>query len=136
MGDRFELRDVQVAGDHGPILDGLTARIPSVGLTAVIGESGTGKSTLVRLLNRLDDPDSGVVLFEGCDIRDCDVLELRRRVQVVSQTPIGFAGTVADNLGGAAQALDLLARVGLDAELAERDGTRLSLGETQRLTLA
>lgn len=145
MGDRFELCDVRVDGEHGPILDGLCARIPAVGLTAVIGESGTGKTTLVRLLNRLDDPDAGAVLFEGRDLRDYDVLELRRRVQVVGQTPVGFPGTIADNLGGAGgdgsdgvgvDVVALLARVGLDAEMARREGDRLSLGETQRLTLA
>ena len=137
MGDRFELCDVRVDGEHGPILDGLSARIPTVGLTAVIGESGTGKTTLVRLLNRLDDPDAGVVLFEGSDLRGYDVLELRRRVQVVGQTPVGFPGTIADNLGGSdVDVVALLARVGLDAEMAQREGDRLSLGETQRLTLA
>lgn len=137
MGDRFELCDVRVDGPHGPILDGLSARIPAVGLTAVIGESGTGKTTLVRLLNRLDDPDAGRVLFEGRDLRDYDVLELRRRVQVVGQTPVGFPETIADNLGGGdVDVVTLLARVGLDAELAQREGDRLSLGETQRLTLA
>lgn len=138
MGDRFELCDVRVDGEHGPILDGLSERIPAVGLTAVIGESGTGKTTLVRLLNRLDDPDAGVVLFEGRDLRDYDVLELRRRVQVVGQTPVGFPGTIADNLGGGGEVdvVALLARVGLDAEMAQREGDRLSLGETQRLTLA
>jgi putative ABC transport system ATP-binding protein len=134
--DRFELRDVRVDGDNGPILDGLSGRIPAVGLTAIVGESGTGKSTLVRLLNRLDDPDAGQVLFEGRDVRDHDVLELRRRVQVVGQTPVGFPGTVAHNLAGAADIAALLARVGLGAELAHREGDRLSLGETQRLVLA
>ncbi|MBW3667939.1 MAG: ATP-binding cassette domain-containing protein [Actinobacteria bacterium] len=135
VGDRFELRDIRVDGDDGPILDGFSARIPAVGLTAIVGESGTGKTTLLRLLNRLDDPDAGVVLLDGRDVRDYDVLELRRRVQVVSQTPVGFPGTIARNLGDA-HVTALLARVGLDADMAEREADRLSLGETQRVTLA
>ena len=136
MVDRFEVRDVRVAGDFGPILDGFSARIPAEGLTAIVGESGTGKSTLVRLLNRLDDPDEGCVLLDGRDLRDYDVLELRRRVQVVSQTPVGFPGTIAENLADADDPVALLARVGLDADMLEREGDRLSLGETQRLVLA
>lgn len=135
VGDRFELRDIRVDGDDGPILDGFSARIPAVGLTAIVGESGTGKTTLVRLLNRLDDPDAGVVLLDGRDVRDYDVLELRRRVQVVGQTPVGFPGTIARNLGDT-DVIALLARVGLDADMADREGDRLSLGETQRVTLA
>jgi putative ABC transport system ATP-binding protein len=132
VGDRFELRDVRVDGDDGPILAGLSARIPPDGLTAVVGPSGAGKTTLVRLLNRLDDPDAGVVLFDGRDVRDYDVLELRRRVQLVGQVPVTFPGTVAHNVGD----LALLPRVGLDPSLSGREADRLSVGEAQRVCLA
>jgi putative ABC transport system ATP-binding protein len=132
VGDRFELRDVRVDGDDGPILDGLSARVPRDGLTAVVGPSGSGKTTLVRLLNRLDDPDAGVVLFDERDARDYDVLELRRRVQLVGQVPVTFPGTVARNVGD----LSLLSRVGLDPSLAAREADRLSVGEAQRVCLA
>ena len=134
MGDRFEYRHVRVDGDRGPIIQGFSARIPADGLTAMVGPSGAGKSTLLRLLNRLDDPDAGEVLFEGRDVRSYDVLELRRRVQFVGQVPVTFAGTVADNVGP--DALHLLARVGLDIALADRDADRLSVGEAQRMCLA
>jgi putative ABC transport system ATP-binding protein len=100
----------------------------------LVGPSGAGKTTLLRLLNRLDDPDEGVVLFEGRDVRDCDVLELRRRVQSVGQVPVTFPGTVAENIGGDATAL--LGRVGLDPSLANREADRLSVGEAQRMALA
>ncbi len=132
MGDCFELRDVRVDGDDGPILDGLSARIPRHGLTAVVGPSGSGKTTLVRLLNRLDDPDAGVVLFDGRDAREYDVLALRWRVQFVGQVPVTFPGTVAHNVGP----VELLARVGLDPSLATREADRLSVGEAQRMCLA
>jgi len=132
MGDRFELQGIRVDGDHGPLLDGFDAAIPADGLTAIVGPSGAGKSTLLRLLNRLDDPDGGVVLFEGRDVRHYDVLELRRRVQLVGQVPVTFPGTVADNVGD----VRLLARVGLDAALAGREADRLSVGEAQRMALA
>ena len=135
MGDRFELRDIRVDGDDGPLIDGFSARIPAEGLTAVVGPSGAGKTTLLRLLNRLDDPDAGTVLLDGRDVRRYDVLELRRRVQLVGQVPVTFPGTVSDNIG-APDPAPLLARVGLDPALAEREADRLSVGEAQRMALA
>jgi putative ABC transport system ATP-binding protein len=134
MGDRFEYRDVRVDGDDGPIVDGFNARIPADGLTAIVGPSGVGKSTLLRLLNRLDDPDAGAVLFDGRDVREYDVLELRRRVQLVGQVPVPFAGSVADNVGPHWE--ELLDRVGLPAAVATRPADVLSVGEAQRMCLA
>ena len=131
---RFELRDVRVDGDEGPIVAGFSACVPAEGLTAIMGPSGAGKTTLLRLLNRLDDPDGGVVLLDGRDVRTYDVLELRRRVQSVGQVPVTFPGTVADNVGPDVTAL--LAHVGLDPALATRDADRLSVGEAQRMALA
>ncbi|HEX2064169.1 MAG TPA: ATP-binding cassette domain-containing protein, partial [Acidimicrobiales bacterium] len=96
MAERFQYRDVRVDGDEGPIIDGFTAAVPARGLTAMVGPSGSGKTTLLRLLSRLDDPDAGAVLLDGVDVRDYDVLELRRRVQYVGQVPVTFPGTVAD----------------------------------------
>ena len=98
MGDRFEYCGVRVEGDGGPIVEGFSARIPAEGVTVMAGPSGIGKTTLLRLLNRLDDPDEGRVLFEGTDVRDLDVLELRRLVQHVGQVPVTFPGSVAHNL--------------------------------------
>ena len=134
MTARFEFCDVGVDGDHGPIISGFCAVIPAAGLTAIVGPSGSGKTTLLRLLNRLDDPDDGVVLLDGRDVRDYDVLELRRRVQLVGQIPVAFPGTVADNVGPDTSAL--LARVGLDSRLETREADRLSVGEAQRMALA
>ena len=142
IGERFEYRNVRVDGDAGPIVDGFSARIPADGLTAIVGPSGSGKTTLLRLLNRLDDPDGGEVLLDGRDVRDYDVLQLRRRVQLVGQVPVPFAGTVADNLfagaapGASTDVASVLVRVGLDPGLAGRDADRLSVGEAQRMCLA
>ncbi len=134
MGDRFELHDVRVDGDHGPIISAFSARIPADGLTAVVGPSGAGKTTLLRLLNRLDDPDRGEVLFDGRDVRSYDVLELRRRVQLVGQVPVPFPGTVADNVGPEWE--ELLPQVGLRLTLGPRSADVLSVGEAQRMCLA
>src|SRR4051812_22169478 len=136
---RFSYRDVRVDGDDGPIVDGFSADIARVGLTAMVGQSGAGKSTLLRLLNRLDDPDAGTVFYDGKDVRDYDVLELRRRVQHVGQVPVPFPGTVAENLAMAnpsADAGSLLDRVRLATALLERQADVLSVGEAQRLSLA
>jgi putative ABC transport system ATP-binding protein len=134
IGDRFEYRSVRVDGDDGPIVEGFCARIPTDGLTAIVGPSGSGKTTLLRLLNRLDDPDAGEVLLDGKDVRDYDVLELRRRVQLVGQVPVPFAGTVADNVGPEWE--ELLGRVGLLASIGGRPADVLSVGEAQRMCLA
>ncbi len=130
----IEYRDVRVDGDDGPIVAGFSAAVPAGRLTVMVGPSGAGKTTLLRLLNRLDDPDGGAVLFAGQDVRRYDVLDLRRRVQVVGQVPVTFPGTVAENVGGDTAAL--LARVGLNPTLAAREADRLSVGEAQRMCLA
>ncbi len=121
-------------GDDGPIVDGFSARIPADGLTAIVGPSGSGKTTLLRLLNRLDDPDGGEVLLDGRDVRAYDVLDLRRRVQLVGQIPVPFPGTVAANVGDGWE--ELLGRVGLPAALGTRPADVLSVGEAQRMCLA
>jgi putative ABC transport system ATP-binding protein len=138
MNSLIEYRDVRVDGDDGPIVTGFSADVPAGRLTVIVGPSGAGKTTLLRLLNRLDDPDDGAVLFGGRDVRSYDVLDLRRRVQVVGQVPVTFPGTVAENLGEphSAATAALLARVGLDPGLATREADRLSVGEAQRLCLA
>ena len=130
---------MRVDGDDGPIVEGFTAVISRVGLTAMVGPSGAGKTTLLRLLNRLDDPDAGQVLLDGKDVREYDVLQLRRRVQYVGQVPVTFPGTVAENLAMAEPSADadaLLERVGLAAALVHRRADALSVGEAQRLSLA
>ena len=137
----FEYVDVTVMGDDAPIVSGFRACVPKHGLTVMVGPSGAGKTTLLRLLNRLDDPDGGRVLFAGQDVRDYDVLELRRRVQLVGQVPVPFPGSVTDNVrvGGAdepGEVAELLERCGLNPVLCNREADRLSVGEAQRMCLA
>jgi putative ABC transport system ATP-binding protein len=138
----FELLDVTASRGGVPVLQDVTLRIDP-GSTAVLGPSGSGKSTLLRLLNRLADPDSGTVTFDGRDVREVDVLGLRRRVALVPQLPAPLPGTVADNVragpslaGRGADVEQALALAGLDQTFADRDAERLSVGEQQRLMLA
>jgi putative ABC transport system ATP-binding protein len=131
-----------VARDGRPVLRELALEIGE-GSTAVLGPSGVGKSTLLRLLNRLADPDQGRVLFRGQDVRELDVLELRRRAVLVPQVPAPLPGTVADNVRFGPQLAGREADVGralslaeLAPDYAERDAARLSVGEQQRVMLA
>jgi putative ABC transport system ATP-binding protein len=124
------------------VLRGLDLEI-GAGTTAILGPSGAGKSTLLRLLNRLADPDEGVVRLRGIDVRELDPLALRRRVGLVPQLPAPMPGSVSDNvcygpglLGRQVDPLPALERAGLDATFLDRDASRLSVGEQQRLMLA
>lgn len=141
-GVLFELDRVTMSRDGREVLRDLTASLPE-GASCVAGPSGSGKSSLLRLLNRLADPDSGVVAYRGRDVREADVLELRREVCLVPQLPALLEGTVADNIRYAAGLWDLepdvprlLGLAGLDPSYADRAASRLSVGEQQRAMLA
>jgi putative ABC transport system ATP-binding protein len=138
----FELDDVTIVRDRREVLADLRARLPE-GASCVAGPSGCGKSSLLRLLNRLADPDAGVVRYRGDDVREHDVLELRREVCLVPQLPALLDGTVADNVRYAGRLWDrdpdvarLLDLAGLDVSYADRPASRLSVGEQQRAMLA
>jgi ABC-type proline/glycine betaine transport system ATPase subunit len=109
----------------------------------VLGPSGAGKSTLLRLLNRLADPERGVVRYRGADVRERDVLELRRQVGLVPQLPAPLDGSVEENVrfgprlaGREADVPRALALAELAADFAPREARRLSVGEQQRVMLA
>jgi putative ABC transport system ATP-binding protein len=138
----FELCDVTLSRDGKAVLHGVSADIPE-GAACIAGPSGSGKSSLLRLLDRLVDPDRGEVRYRGRDVRSCDVLELRHRVSLVPQLPALIDGTVADNIEFAARfagrspdVATTLDHAGLDASFADRDASRLSVGEQQRVMLA
>jgi putative ABC transport system ATP-binding protein len=138
----FELRDVSLSRGARRVLDSVSAEIPT-GATAIVGPSGAGKSTLLRLLNRLADPDEGVIAYRGRPLGSYNPLALRREVSLVPQLPALLAGTVSSNLsyaaGLAGKKLDVgrcLRLAGLDPEFAGRDVDKLSVGEQQRAMLA
>ncbi|KIV75530.1 Lipid A export ATP-binding/permease protein MsbA [Pseudomonas sp. FeS53a] len=136
----------------GAVLEGVDAEIPAGLKVAISGASGVGKSTLIDLLQRFYDPDQGRILLDGVDLRELDLLALRRRIAVVSQDIVLFRGTLAENLAYSApdasrEALERgvrLARLdglvaslplGLDNPLGER-GQQLSGGQKQRIAIA
>jgi len=133
-------------------LRGIEAHIPYGLKVALGGGSGVGKTTLIDLLQRHHDPQSGRVLLGGVDLRDLDLFQLRRRIAVVSQDIVLFRGSLADNLAYAvpdasreaianvarlAQLDSLIASLpeGLDSPLGER-GQQLSGGQKQRIAIA
>ena len=138
----FAFDDVGLEVDGAVILDAITVELPADGVVVVAGASGSGKSSLLRLCNRLVAPTTGTVRFRGDDVAALDVRRLRRRVGMVFQRPTPFPGTVHENLRVAEPSLDedgaiaLLASVGLPAEFVERDALTLSGGEAQRMCTA
>nr|YP_002049540.1 ATPase [Paulinella chromatophora]ACB43330.1 ATPase [Paulinella chromatophora] len=134
-----------------PILQQLSFRVPSGKHAAIVGPTGSGKSTIIRLLCRLYEPQKGRILLDGIDIRELPLSVLRHRLGVVLQDPFIFSGDVATNLRlnaqltksqilsackqlGVSPFLDRLSK-GLDTELRERGGN-LSSGERQLLSIA
>lgn len=128
------------------ILTDVSVDVERGGALTLVGPSGSGKSSLLRCLNRLEEPTDGVVRFDGRPITELDPRELRRRAALVLQTPVLFEGTVRENLMVHAPAVVLdisesrlretLNEVGLEAALLERDAAMLSGGEKQRVTIA
>ena len=133
-------------------LCGIDVRIPYGLKVALSGGSGVGKSTLIDLLQRHHDPQSGRVLLGEVDLRELDLFQLRQRIAVVSQDIVLFRGSLADNLAYAvpdasresiaevarlAQLDSLIASLpeGLDSPLGER-GQQLSGGQKQRIAIA
>ena len=138
----FELGDVTAVRSGRVVFDGLRAHLAE-GASGIVGPSGAGKSTLLRLLNRLADPAGGMVRYRGRDVRDLDVLALRREVGLVPQLPALLEGTVADNVlygprlaGRDADVDGSLRLAGLDPAFGARRADALSVGEQQRVMLA
>ncbi|MGW7441191.1 ABC transporter ATP-binding protein [Streptomyces sp. NPDC054849] len=140
------------AGAERPTLDGVDVTVPAGRSLAIVGETGSGKTTLSYLIPRLYDPTSGTVTIDGVDVRDLSFATLAAAVGVVSQETYLFHATVADNLRFAKpdatdEELVAAARIahihdylmslpdGYDTVVGER-GYRFSGGEKQRLAIA
>ena len=145
---RLDLRGASLRfGDHEPLFEGVDLSVEGGRLVVIEGASGCGKSSLLRLLNRLQEPTSGQLLVDGSLGKDADVTALRRRAALVPQTPVARAGSVRDNLcwplsfranrGRTAPADEPLRRqldVLLLQDVALDDEARtLSVGQRQRL---
>ncbi|MBJ6749970.1 ATP-binding cassette domain-containing protein [Geomonas sp. Red421] len=147
--DGVSFLGLKADGGAVKLLDGISFAAKAGEITAIIGPSGGGKSTLIRLINRLTDPSAGRITIGGTDIATMDPLELRRLVALVPQKPFMFEGTVLDNLqmpfryrhvpppaAQSAEVTEVLALARLDRDLLERDARSLSLGQQQRVGVA
>ncbi len=140
------------AGSAQPVLRGVTFQAPPGQLTALVGPSGAGKTTITHLVSRLYDPDEGAVLIGGQDLRDVTLESLHDAVGVVTQDAHMFHDTIRANLSyarpeateadlvaacRAAQIWELISTLpdGLNTVVGDR-GYRLSGGEKQRLAIA
>ncbi|MDI3480505.1 MAG: ATP-binding cassette, subfamily multidrug efflux pump [Tepidanaerobacteraceae bacterium] len=139
-------------GAEQPVLSNISFTANPGETTAIIGGTGSGKSTLVNLIPRFYDADSGSVMIDGVDVRDMKQKELRARIALVPQSPVLFTGTIADNIrygkkdatdeevrhaAEVAQASEFICdmKEGYNAEVSQ-GGTNLSGGQKQRLSIA
>lgn len=142
----IEVRHLSLSRGGREVLHGISFDADANETLVLIGPSGSGKSSLLRCLNRLEEPAPGTVFLNGEDITTLPVTELRRRVGMVFQIPGMFPGTVADNVRygpalrgeslSAEQIATLLETVTLDPALASRPADQLSGGQAQRVAIA
>lgn len=151
----IELRDIrlQYPSRVEPALHGVNLRCAPGSVTALVGPSGSGKSSLISLLPRFYEPDSGMVLLDGHDVASYRLADLRAQIALVSQRVVLFNGSIADNIayGGlagasraqieaaaeAANAMEFISALpqGLDSAVGEH-GALLSGGQRQRIAIA
>jgi putative ABC transport system ATP-binding protein len=124
------------------VLREIDARFRRGLITAVVGPSGAGKTSLLRCLNRLEEPDEGVVLLDGRNVQSIAPTQLRRRVGMVFQTPVLFEGGVRSNLAygltepNDARLASALTAAGLEESFLDRSSSALSVGQAQRVCIA
>ena len=152
-----ELRGVNFAYPDGPpVLQDVDLVVPATAKVAVVGATGSGKTTLAKLVTRLVDPAQGQVLLDGTDLRELGLEQLRRRIVLVPQEGFLFDGTLAENVAYGSREEDLpdrdvavaaaFADLGLADWLADlpdglhtdvgQRGERMSAGERQLIALA
>lgn len=141
------------SGENGQlVLDQINLDVPAGQTVALVGETGAGKSTLVKLVSRFHDPTTGRILIDGFDLRTVTQNSLRRQMGIVLQDPFLFNGTIAENIRfGCLEARDAQVEVAAKAVGAhefiqqmergyntsvEEGGTRLSVGQRQLISFA
>jgi ATP-binding cassette subfamily B protein len=149
---RFEAVSMRYAGAGSDALHRVDLDVPAGRTVALVGATGSGKTTLAALIARLYDPTEGRILIDGADLRDVDISSLRRAVAITGDDPFLFSTTVHANIAYAradatraeveaaarrAQADEFIARLpdGYDTRIGER-GLTVSGGQRQRLAIA
>jgi ABC-type multidrug transport system fused ATPase/permease subunit len=149
---RFDHVTLQYEGANVPALHDVSLEVPAGRTVALVGATGSGKTTLVALLPRLYDPVAGAVYVDGVDVRSVDPASLRAQIAIVDDSPFLFSASVRDNIAYArpeaseeevelaarrAQAHGFIERLpeGYDTRIGER-GLTLSGGQRQRVAIA
>jgi ATP-binding cassette, subfamily B, bacterial len=153
MRGEIEFRNVSFAYEGGePVLEGISFKVQPGQTIAIVGQTGTGKTSLVKLVNRTYDVSAGQVLVDGIDVRDWNLEALRRGISIIEQDIFLFSRSIAENItfgaqdageaeivkaAKAAQAHDFISGFddGYNTVIGER-GVTLSGGQRQRLALA
>jgi ATP-binding cassette subfamily B protein len=153
MVGEIEFRDVTFLYEEGePALKNISFKVEPGHTVAIVGQTGTGKTTLAKLVNRTYDVDSGQVLVDGVDVRDWNLEALRRRISIIEQDIFLFSRSINANINfglqeatkemsiqaaRAAQAEEFISSMpnGYETVIGER-GVTLSGGQRQRLALA
>jgi subfamily B ATP-binding cassette protein MsbA len=150
--DSIEIRDLCFSYDQRQIIKNLNLRVKKGEKIAIVGSSGAGKTTLVNLIPRFFEPDSGTILIDGTNIKELTIESLRQHISIVSQDIILFDDTIRNNIAygraekpmeevasaaHAANAETFIQRLpeGYDTVIGER-GITLSGGERQRLSIS
>jgi len=143
---KLSIRNLTLKRGGATVLQDISLDVAEGELLVVIGPSGSGKSSLLRCVNRLNDIEAGGIELDGRSIYDLPVTELRRQVGMMFQKTAAFEGTVADNIAFGARLqgealsraaiLDLMAQVSLETELVDKPASDLSGGQEQRLAIA
>jgi ATP-binding cassette, subfamily B, bacterial len=149
----IEFRDVHFSYERGKeIIHGISMKIEPGEVIGLVGKSGAGKSTVINLITRFFEPDSGELLIDGVPVKNLDLAQLRTNMGIVMQEPFLFNATIAENIAygmeqahfddivaaaKAAYAHDFIVRKddGYDTMVGE-SGAKLSGGEKQRIAIA
>ena len=143
---RIQVQNLSLQRNGRPVLRDVNIVVTAGDIVCLLGPSGSGKSSLLRCLNRLTEPPPDTIFLNGQDITTIDVLTLRRRLGMVFQKPALFPGTVADNIAygplldgrilTADDIAELLAQADMPSTYARRSISELSGGEAQRVSIA
>lgn len=148
----IELKNVSFSYDDTPVLKNINLRIEKGKTVALVGSSGSGKSTLADLVPRFHDVTEGEILIDGINIKNCQLKSLRSLMGIVTQEPVLFNDTIANNISlgkpnATASEIEQAARIanahsfieqkeeGYQTNIGDR-GSKLSGGERQRVTIA
>ncbi len=142
----LSVSDLTLHLNNRAIIENINFSVEKANILTIIGPSGSGKSSMLRCINRLYEPTAGQIMLNGQDINTLLPTDLRRKIGMIFQKTAVFDGTVAENLSygprlcgqnlAESELRELMNAVDLDEKLLERPASELSGGQEQRLSIA